>query len=107
MRTGAGGVGDQGQGGAAEDDPDADPDPHDQRVDVGFENWAARVLVQALVDQVEIFVQGRSYEGHGRSLAAGFVKAALGRESVDLFAAFEYVHNGPLGGVVGKLLVGV
>src|ERR1700722_16065496 len=34
---------------AAKDDPDTQPDPHHERVEVCFENRAAAVLIQALI----------------------------------------------------------
>src|SRR5215471_17949019 len=99
------GIRDQCQRGPAEDDPNTQPDPHDQRIEVRFEDRMTSVLIQPLIDEIKIFVQTRADKWHRPRLLAGFVEAALGSNRVNLPAILQDVEDGPLGGIVRELFI--
>src|SRR6266851_6402107 len=95
----SGSIWDQGKNRAPDDDPNAQPEPHHQRVKVSLEDrFAGRVL--PFVDKVKVLFQRGADRGHSLRLLAGLVKAALRIESVDLTSVLFNVDDGPLAGIV-------
>src|SRR5260370_16497118 len=67
-------IGDQGYTRAHDHDPDAHPNPHDQRIQVSFNDGTAGVGIQSLVNQVKVF-RGRGADAwNGLRLLAGLLK---------------------------------
>src|SRR5258708_1065414 len=94
-----GSIWEQGKNCGGDGDPNGQPEPHRQRVEVSLENrFAGRVL--SFIDQVKILFQRGADRGHGLCLLTGLVKAALGIESVDLASVLFNVDDGPLAGIV-------
>src|SRR3954447_16068724 len=62
--------------------------------------WSSGVLVLALIDDVNIFFQGRADRRHVLLLLARSVKAALGIQRVDLLVALENLNDRQIAAVV-------
>src|SRR5260370_653823 len=59
-----GGVGNQGKNRASDDDPDTQPEPHHQRVEMSLEDRFTGCVL-AFIDEVEVFFQRGADRGHG------------------------------------------
>src|SRR5256884_4057815 len=90
----------QGDHCAGDHDPDHHPNPHYKRVQMRFDDWPPRILVLALVYQIEVLIQRGVDGGPGIHLLAGFKKTPFGIECVNLAITFEYVNDGPLAAVI-------
>src|SRR5437879_2651219 len=90
----------QGDHCAGDHDPDPHPNPHYKRVQMRFDDWPPRILVLALVYQIEVLIQRGVDGGPGIHLLAGFKKTPFGIECVNLAITFEYVDDGPLAAVI-------
>src|SRR2546426_8946800 len=90
----------QGDHCAGDHDPDPHPNPHYKRVQMRLDDWPPRILVLALVYQIEVLIQRGVHGGPGIHLLAGFKKTPFGIECVNLAITFEYVDDGPLAAVI-------
>src|SRR5436853_3476099 len=97
----------QGDHCAGDHDPDPHPNPHYKRVQMRFDDWPPRILVLALVYQIEVLIQRGVDGGPGIHLLAGFKEAPLGIECVNLAATFEYINDGPLAAIIGFIFLRV
>src|ERR1700730_17006548 len=79
-------VGHQREHGAEAHDSDAYPDPGDQGIDEDLDDGAAGVGVLALVDGVEVGLEGGVVGDDRSRLLAGGVKALLRSELIELLA---------------------
>src|ERR1700733_6224217 len=100
------GIRDQRQHGANENDPDSEPDPHHQRIQVRLDDGLS-LFILAFIDQVEILFHRGTNTRLGRSLTAGLIEEALRGKRVDLVAILIDVHDGPLAGVVRTVILRV
>src|ERR1700733_5229116 len=100
-------VGDQRYYRARNNDPDADPNPHDQRVQMHLNDWLSRLRILAFINYVQIFLRRRAVGDHRRSLLARFVETALGVERRNLLSAFENVHDRPLAAIIRIVILSV
>src|SRR5215831_2042253 len=100
-------IGYQGDDGSSNHQPDAYPNPHHQRIEVNFKDGTARVLIQPLVNEIEVFLHGGAIGNHSRSLLAGLVEASFRIKRIDLLAAPEYVDDCPFAAVVRLIFLRV
>src|ERR1700737_868657 len=84
---------DQGYTRAHDHDPDADPNPHDQRIQVSFNDGTAGVGIQSFVNQIKVFRRGGADAWNGLRLLAGLVEAPLGIHRSNLLVALENVDD--------------
>src|ERR1700722_10800193 len=97
--------------GAEDHDDQADPDPRNQRIHMGFDDGASGGFVLAFINQIEIahqkkiFAKARINSRQGLRLLAGFIEAALRIHCRNLFAASKHVDNGPLIAVIGIVIL--
>src|SRR6185437_11044881 len=80
-------VGQQRDQGSKYDDEGADPDPHDERVQIGVQNGLLAGGIIAGIDQVQILERARANCHHGLGLVRGFVEAPRGIHRGHILAA--------------------
>src|SRR5581483_10545101 len=90
--------------GTGDDEPDPDPYPHDEWVEVHFQNWVTAITC-ARVDDIQVFLRRGVIRDHGGRLVGCVIDAALGVEGVDLAAVLVNVDHGGFAFVVGVVVL--